>query len=954
MFRISTGRCPWFVLMAVTVVTTALMAPARGQTPDWAFAGEFATTTTRAHQPRLRWWWPGATVTDAEIRRELAEIAAAGFGGVEIADVYDNVHAPIDPKAFGWGTPRWNAAVAVVLEAASQHGLTVDLTVGPHWPAAVPTIVPGDAAAAQELVHGQTTVDGGQVFDGSLPAPALKPSGMNQGNPAPPVSAQLLRVLAARCHGMCAAEGTVTLEAASVVDLSAQSTNGRLNWSAPAGGQWLLLPIYTRPTGQIVNMFDDSPQNSPVTNPQSYAVDSFGKAGTQALIDYWNQTLLTPQVRQGLTRAGGALFEDSLELKASQHWTPGLLDAFAQRRGYSAVPYLPVLIDRRLKTFSDPAQAAFTFDHAELGRRVRRDWNQTLAELWQEQHLEPMRDWAKSLGLIYRNQPYGGPVDAILAAATTGQPEGESLGFGKDMDKFRALRAGRDIGGGKLLSDEMGAFLGAYDTPWTRKMLPAINRNFAAGVNQLYLHGYAYADAPGATWPGFAPFGTQFAEPWNAMQPGWRHITDITGYLTRVQTVLQQGHNQTDIAVLRQQLDLDGGYLDGEPLLDRGYTLGYLSPATLDLPGATVRDGVLNPDGAAFRALVLTDATELPVATLRRIVALGREGLPVIVVGELPQRAPSLRPDPTSDAQIRQLAAELLALPRVVRTDATSKLPVVLAAAGIGPTVSYERPAKLRHIHRHADDADFHYFFNDGDTLLTQTVGLVGTGVAYELDPWTGAVRRLTQQGGRNGRVAVPLRLNPGQTVIVALRPVDGVASADSKVAAKAPLPEPVTITHWRLQVESWEPDVTANQTRKRVLPEIALNALAPWSSIAGLEDVSGIGTYRAQVNLGSQWTSDIGAVLVLGQHSDTVRVRINGKTLGPVDQLADRIDLGHALQAGDNRIEIELATTLNNVLLATNPTAFEASITGPRTRADYGLLSPVRLEPYRTISRGD
>lgn len=80
------------------------------------------------------------------------------------------------------------------------------------------------------------------------------------------------------------------------------------------------------------------------------------------------------------------------------------------------------------------------------------------------------------------------------------------------MNKFRALRAGRDIGGGGLLSDETGAFLGAYDTPWTGKMRPAINRNFAAGVNQLYLHGYAYADAPVVSWLGFSPFGALFAE----------------------------------------------------------------------------------------------------------------------------------------------------------------------------------------------------------------------------------------------------------------------------------------------------------------------------------------------------------------------------------------------------------------------------------------------------------
>lgn len=955
--------------------------------PEWSFAGAFAAASARVHQPRFRWWWPGATVTDSEIRREIAEIADAGFGGVEIADVYDSVHARIDPVESGWGTARWNAAVTVALDAAATHGLTVDLTIGPHWPAAVPTIVPGDEAAAHELMFGQAVVKAGDTFDGALPEPALKPGGVTKGNPSPQVTNHLLRILAARCKAGCSPEGTITLEAGSVENITARYAGGRLRWAPPGRGEWLVLPIYTRATGQIVNMFDGNPQNSPVTDPQSFVVDSFGKAGTKAIIDYWNNTLLTPEVRRGLARAGGAIFEDSLELKAAQYWTPGLLEEFQRRRGYSIVPYLPILIDGKPRTFDRAAQAAFAFDDGNLAKTVRRDWNRTLAELWQQNHLEPIRDWAKSLGLIFRNQSYGGPLDSILAAATTGQPEGESLGFGKEMIKFRALRAGRDIGGGGLLSDEMGAFLGAYDTTWTSMMLPEINRNFAAGVNQLYIHGYAYADAPEASWPGFSPFGTLFAEPWNSMQPSWRHITDLAGYLARVQMVLQQGLNRTDIAVLRQELDLEGGYLQDDRLLDQGYTVGYLSPATLELPAAFVRNGVLDPNGAAFRAMVVLDAANLPTETLGRLVGFARAGLPIVIVGNATGPAPSPLPGRAGDAQARQLLSNLLALRHVVRTDTQSQLPAVLSTAGIAPEVSYGRPARLRHIHRHADGTDFHYFFNDGDSVEELTVGLAGVGIPWQLDPWSGAVSRLALYEERKGRVELPVRLGPGQTVIIALRPFSHgmpkapvhvskaagdriIASGDLLVlrATRAgshpvtrsngrqdtisvpPLPASLNVSRWSLNVESWEPGDVATWTRKHELPELHMDRLVPWSSIEALRNVSGIGTYRAKITLGPDWADDLGAYLFLGGHSDTVRIRVNGIALAPVDQLADRIDLGHVLKPGGNLVEIELATTLNNVLLSTRPSAFEISYAGPRHRADYGLAGPVRLEPYRDV----
>jgi len=72
-----------------------------------------------------------------------------------------------------------------------------------------------------------------------------------------------------RCETSCTAESTSTLDARTVEDITREFADGRLTWTAPADGEWLVLPIYTRPTGQIVNMFDDSPQNSPVTDPQS-------------------------------------------------------------------------------------------------------------------------------------------------------------------------------------------------------------------------------------------------------------------------------------------------------------------------------------------------------------------------------------------------------------------------------------------------------------------------------------------------------------------------------------------------------------------------------------------------------------------------------------------------------------------------------------------------------------
>ncbi len=936
--------------------------------PD--FAGQFASPG-REVQPRLRWWWPGAHVDHEELVREVHEIADAGFGGVEIADVYDSVHEPMDPEVYGWGTDRWNEAVAVVLEAANERGLVVDITIGPHWPSTVPTIVPDDPAAAQEVTFGQTIVKGGQTYSGELPEPILPPSGVSRGNPEPPLTTHVLRVLAVACAGACATEGTATLDADSVTDVTDRAGDGRIDWTAPSGADWVLLPIYRRPTGQIVNMYDRNSMNSPVTSPQSYVVDHFGRAGAQAVIDYWEGVLLTPRVRALLAEVGGSIFEDSIEIKNTQYWTPGLLEEFEARRGYSIEPYLPILMNRTRESFRRAAEAAFTFGDTDLDERIRHDWDHTLNELWFENRLEPLRSWTESLGMRYRNQGYGTTVDVILSAALTGQPEGESLGFGDNVDQYRALASGRDMGGGEKLSDEMGAFFGAYDTLWTTEMIPTLSRNFAAGVNELYLHGYAYADAPGAQWPGFAAFETAFAEPWNAQQPTWAHIQDVTGYMARTQLVLRQGRNTVDVAYLRQELDRRGGYPEDPTLLRAGYSVGYLSPAVLELPSANVTDGQLAPDGPAYRALLVVDDPAIPLTAANRLLELARQGLPIIFAGAAPETVPGLLDHEGRSRALRDVVAELLAEPSVKQVPAESDLLDALAGAGIEPAVHYGEPADLLNVHRRVGTTNFYYLYNNADEAVARSVDFVGTGRPFLLDGWTGVIRPIAAFSRTDRGVEVEVSLAPGEATIVAVSSGQALGRAPGEGASDTTAdelvddgrrPEPLTLDEWTLSVEAWGPGESASETSKVRLEEIRLDGLRPWTAIEGLEHVSGLGTYSTTFDVDGGGTAGHGASLDLGRTVDTVRIRVNGQVVGPVNLMNPVVDIGPYLTAGTNTLEVEVATSLANRLLEARPELAAGSPRPPGSggapggpprprmapRAQgYGLLGPVVLQPH-------
>jgi hypothetical protein len=945
-----------------------LERPARAATETPGFALDFARPAS-AVRPKFRWWWPHGLVDPAEIRREVDRIADAGFGGAEIADVHHSVTQPMDPEGHGWGTPAWVAAVTAALSQASRRGITIDLTIGPAWPAAVPTVTPDSTAAMKELAHGAVTVRAGAVFDGPAPAPAVAPAEAAHDQ-------RLLAVQAVRTDPANATRKEAGLDAASVTDLTAEVSGGRLTWTAPGDGDWLVIAYWLRGSAQ-------QPEGGPHTDPPSYVVDHLSPAGTAAVAGFWEKRILNPALRKLICEAGGALFEDSIELETDATlWTPDLPAEFEKRTGYDLLPYLPALVKQNENT-------VYAFE-AGLTARLRRDLSRVLSALINEHHFGALRTWAHSIGLELRAQPYGLETDAISSAAILDIPEGESLGF-HNLDDYRCLAGGRDMGGRRILSNELGAYAGgAYNTAWD-KVLKTLGGEYAAGVNQTVVHGFSYAEAPGAAWPGFAAFtpyngSVGYAESWGPRQPTWRHIEDVAGYLGRTQAILQAGTPRIDVAYVWQSgygktgLGAQWFTSDGVPA---GWTHQMLSPALLDLPSATVARGRLNPAGPAYKVFVLDgDALSgrehtLPARAAERLLAFARAGLPVIVVGDWSDAHVPGVAAAGEDDRVRALVAELLARPGVRAVADKTGIPAALAALGLRPDAEYAQSSTLLNARRTAGKVDYYYFCNGKHAenskvaAVDHVVSLARTdrgAVPYVLDAWTGAAEPLALYEEDGDRVRVRITLQPGEATIVALAPGGGVHATSTEAdgvrrdtgrlvvratragtfattlangrtvrTAIADVPAPTTLSGWRLRVEDWRPGDSPTETTT-VAHDVTLDALAAWPDIPELQDVSGIGRYSTTVRLdGVQ-----GAYLDLGEVFDTARVTVNGRRLPPVDQVHPVVDVGPYLRPGLNTIEVEVATTLNNRLRVADPAVY-----GVASRQRYGLIGPVRLIPY-------
>ena len=107
---------------------------------DNALVKEFAQPAN-AYKPLTRWWVPGSMMDKDEVKHEIESMVEAGFGGAEVVPV--SIAGGDGEGEIDWGTPEWVDITKYMLEVAGQNDFTIDFTMTPAWPLALPGITDG-------------------------------------------------------------------------------------------------------------------------------------------------------------------------------------------------------------------------------------------------------------------------------------------------------------------------------------------------------------------------------------------------------------------------------------------------------------------------------------------------------------------------------------------------------------------------------------------------------------------------------------------------------------------------------------------------------------------------------------------------------------------------------------------------------------------------------------------
>ncbi|MFT4082219.1 MAG: glycosyl hydrolase [Nocardioides sp.] len=238
-------------------------------------------------KPMARMWFPDAGAgADAEglamVAKQIKEMAAGGFGGVEVAFIADTTSYTNDDAAtIGFGSPNWKNIVRQLLQTANSiaTGFKVDFTITSHWPPTVNTIDPNDPQQQKEASQAYTKITATDLTAGSmaLPLPETKTEDFSNTESlrAPFVftddysSAAVAKVTAVE-------DGEPVLSYASLRDVSGATDKTRVTAAQAAAGTPYKEVDGVRYAGSAAGIPDQAYADAHDLDYQTDVVDKFG------------------------------------------------------------------------------------------------------------------------------------------------------------------------------------------------------------------------------------------------------------------------------------------------------------------------------------------------------------------------------------------------------------------------------------------------------------------------------------------------------------------------------------------------------------------------------------------------------------------------------------------------------------------------------------------------------
>ena len=923
------ARTFWLPCIVFAAVVTA-------QTPNIVLADSSATLQTlqagwdkpaRTYKPHTRWWWPGNALTKADITWQLEQMAAQGMGGVEIMSAWKMY----EKGNVEYLSPEFLTLVKHAVAEAKRLDMEVAFTFSPGWSFGGPWVPKADQSKV--LCIGSLDLAGGSPFNGTLPASDAQPvskkaKGKNRTKEAKSSTdhagvTQEPGTLVAVVAGQIGAKGQLNPASLKVLTDLVKPGSDLLAWNPPPG-QWRLMAFWLKFTGQ-----ECQAQNA---QPPAMVIDHLSQGAVQRYCDHLGG-ILNQAVGEEFGTTVDSFFCDSFEihpLPNSLLWSTDTLQGFQKYTGYDLTPYLP----------------AIWFDMGPLTARVRYDLGDYLSHLGLETVFKTFNDWCDAHKVQARIQPhYRFTEELVQGAGATARPETEvtTARFEPIADPRKATASGARFYGREIVSAEAYTFIhpARYRTDLADIKM-ATDAFLRDGVTQFYNHGYFASPEMHVAPSRDMPWANRISH-WNTW---WKYYHHVTAYVSRACSLLRQGQLAADVLIYSPQATawseralwgtdrrvmLYGNL--AKTLVANGYDFDVVNDDLLQ-HRATFSGSRVEINGYTYPILLLPRATVVPIETMRAIKKFTDAGGTVVALEKMPVEAAGLQNYSHNDQELKQLTGEIFAsqpagksggivlseykldqkpfnpgrqpyTPTTPLNAAQQQLLRILASV-IPPDFALAGRVQsdgLTFIHKRLDDVDVYFVCNLQPARIVTDVGFRVTGkVPQRWDAITGKISPVANFREDDGFTKLALEFEPWESAFFVFAPG---SSSPKPLPPAATLPESLPVTGlWQMKLAGYGFDAF----------ETTATALASWTDSPRTRHFSGTGRYEIAFTMPAErLVPNANLVLDLGAVGNIAEVELNGQNVGVAWIAPHRLDITHAVRAGENRLVVYITNTLIN-----------------------------------------